>query len=125
MMKQHRKFIENIFDQHHQLKSMNLKIGEAKLLNQIYLSSFLLLFLRHFQCFVFSVRDRLKRQHSASIISPQRPCTAVSSLSKSRPDSSSILVNETHKDDQPTPTQDVFTFVCFQFIFRTDFFSRK
>jgi hypothetical protein len=81
---------------------MNLEIGEEKLLNQIYLSiikTFFFFFLQKFSFFV-SVRSRLRRQHSATAISPQRPCTAASNLSKSRPESSGVHINDPQKQEQ-------------------------
>lgn len=45
-----------------------------------------------------SVRNRLRREHSASVVSPQRPCTAASNFSKSRHDSSGALVNDSQKE---------------------------
>jgi len=82
---------------------MNLEIGEEKLLNQIYLSIiktyFFFVFLQKFSFFV-SVRSRLRRQHSATAISPQRPCTAASNLSKSRPESSGVHINDPQKKEQ-------------------------
>lgn len=50
--------------------------------------------------FYISVRSRLRRQHSASVVSPQRPCTAASNLSKSRPESSSIHLNDSGKEKE-------------------------
>ncbi|CAF1265184.1 unnamed protein product [Rotaria sordida] len=47
------------------------------------------------------VRNRLRRQYSASVISPQRPCTAASNFSKSRPESSGgLLINDSQKEEE-------------------------
>lgn len=49
---------------------------------------------------ICSVRNnRLRRQNSASVASPQRPCTAASNFSKSRPESTGLLINDSHKED--------------------------
>ncbi|CAF3281523.1 unnamed protein product [Rotaria socialis] len=50
------------------------------------------------------VRNRSRRQHSASIVSPQRPCTAASNFSKSRPESSGLLINDSQKADIEIPS---------------------
>ncbi|CAF4316639.1 unnamed protein product [Rotaria sp. Silwood2] len=51
------------------------------------------------------VRNRSRRQHSASVISPQRPCTAASNFSKSRPESSgSLLINDSQKEEVDIPS---------------------
>ncbi|CAF1125311.1 unnamed protein product [Rotaria sp. Silwood1] len=51
------------------------------------------------------VRNRLRRQQSASVISPQRPCTAASNFSKSRPESSGgLLLNDSQKEEVEIPS---------------------
>jgi len=48
----------------------------------------------------FSVRTQSRRQRSESVESPQRPCTAASNLSKSRPESSGVHISDSQKQEQ-------------------------
>jgi len=72
-------------------------------------------FLQNFSFFNNSVRSRLRRQYSATVISPQRPCTAASNLSKSRPDSSGVQINDSQKQEQQIVRQFFFSFLFFIF----------
>ncbi|CAF3807600.1 unnamed protein product [Adineta steineri] len=48
------------------------------------------------------VRSHSRRQRSESMESPQRPCTAASNLSKTRPESADGLVNDDQNDEEDT-----------------------
>jgi hypothetical protein len=48
----------------------------------------------------FSVRTQSRRQRSESVESPQRPCTAASNLSKSRPASAVQLMEDSQKQEE-------------------------
>jgi hypothetical protein len=50
--------------------------------------------------FLISVRNRSRRNYSASTASPQRPCTAASHSSKSRPESSGVHIDVPQKEQQ-------------------------
>ena len=42
----------------------------------------------------------MRRDHSATVISPQRPCTAASNFSKNVHDSSAAMINDSQKEQK-------------------------
>jgi hypothetical protein len=69
----------------------------------------------------FSVRTQSRRQRSESVESPQRPCTAASNLSKSRPTSAVEVMDHSQKEEEIVGQISFFSF----FFYIGKFFYRK
>lgn len=92
--------VDHVLNQQHPMpiESMNFEIGEEKLVNRIYLSNFVFLIINIIS--LSSVRNRLRREHSGTAISPQRPCTAASNFSKNPHDASAAMINDLQKEQK-------------------------